>query len=72
MPETGGFKITNSRAPFIVLTEILKSVKLPQGKDGDIKWLDENIDKVGLSKDQVVQARDLIDILIFRKGRTIE
>ena len=72
MPEPGDFKITNSKAPFILLTEILKSGKLPKGKGGDIKWLDENVGNIGLSKDQVIEARNLIDILIFRKGRTIE
>lgn len=69
MPEKDGFKITNPRAPFIRLVEILKNSKTPEYKYGDVKWLLENFDSLGIDKDSSSEAKDLVLDLSFSKGK---
>jgi hypothetical protein len=67
MAEKGEFKITNPKAPFIKLTNILNETSVPKHKYGDTKWLLDNISHYISDEKQLKEATRLLDILTFKK-----
>lgn len=69
MAQTGEFKVTNPRAPFIRLVEFLENSKTPHHKYGDVKWLLQNIDLLGFNKSDHREVKELLLDLNFMKGK---
>lgn len=69
MAQTGEFKVTNPRAPFIKLVEYLENSKTPHHKYGDVKWLLQNIDLLGFNKSDHREVKELLLDLNFMKGK---
>jgi hypothetical protein len=67
MAQQNELKITNRKAPFIVLSNLLKETTVPKNKHGDMNWLSKNISSYITDDVELKKAKKLIDNLSFKK-----
>ena len=66
MPATDEFKITNPKAPFRVLENLVLSNYLTVDKKWSAKWLYENVSNLTDDIDLQNQLYDLLEILLYK------
>jgi hypothetical protein len=67
MPEVNEFKITNPRAPFFILQELLEHTDVPMNRRGDLKWIKDNLDSISVPEDVIIELTNVVNDLCFVK-----
>jgi hypothetical protein len=66
MAKEGDFKITNNKAPHILLQSMIKDLNIPDAKKADIRWLSDNYIHFSLEDKEMKKIKKLIDSLMFK------
>lgn len=61
------FKITNPRAPFFILQELLEHTDVPESKRGDLKWIKANLNSISVPEDVIIELTNVVNHLCFVK-----